>query len=215
MNFESFIMHLKAALLQPLPGEEAQLKMAPQSRLRYNDYRVSYANARQSAVLIAVYQKNNAPHTILILRAEKQGVHSGQVSFPGGSYEAHDFTIEETALREAEEELGIEREKVKILGKLTPLIIPASNFHVQPFLGLLPEVPSLRLNDAEVMGVVEVELFKLTSSLIKSRGSFAGRNGGMLDAPFYDIAGNKVWGATAMILSELEEMIRSFEPNAD
>ncbi|MBA2407969.1 MAG: CoA pyrophosphatase [Chitinophagales bacterium] len=209
MNFQAFIQKLDERLKLPLPGEEAQLRMAPDGRLTHKEYYSSISNPRQSAILICIYPREDIAHTVLIRRPDKQGIHSGQISFPGGSYDDEtDRDLQSTALREAEEEIGIKKEDVKIIGKTTPLIIPVSGFHVQPFIGVLNRSPVLYLNKNEVRSVIEMEFGLLFNPKIKQRDQFLTGTGLVLSAPYYEIAGHKVWGATAMMLSELEAIIR-------
>jgi len=211
MNFQIFIQRLEERLRHRLPGEDVQLRMAPDRRLTHKEYYSSISNLRQSAVLICIYPRNDIAHTVLILRPDKQGIHSGQVSFPGGSYDESDMNLQTTALREAEEEIGIKKEEVTIIGKLTPLIIPVSGFHVHPFLGVINEAPIFLLNRSEVMSVIEIELNLLLDQKIKLRDHFFTGTGLSFSAPYYELVQYKVWGATAMMLSELEEIIRRLE----
>ncbi len=209
MDFSTFIERLTIQLSHSLPGEEVQLIMAPETRLRYREYYSSIPNPKKSGVLICIYPKKGIAHTVLMLRPDKQGIHSGQVSFPGGRQDKQDTDLEATALREANEEIGIQKNDVVIIGKLTPLLIPVSSFHVEPFIGYLNYAPVFSLNKAEVMDVIEMEVQELLEERMVLRDEFLSGTGLKINAPYYLVAGHKVWGATAMMLRELEELLRA------
>ena len=138
----------------------------------------------------------------MMLRPEYGGVHSGQVSFPGGRVEKSDTGLVQTALRESNEELGIPQEKVEILGNLTELFIIASNFTVLPVVGSLDFRPEFIPDEREVVEIIETPISNLLDSkVIKERGFEVGA-GYSINAPYFDINGHHVWGATAMMLSE-------------
>ncbi len=205
MPFNDFINHLQLQLRQPLPGPEAHLKMASASRLRFKAQ--PNEKTRRSAVLILFYPYRDQIVAPLILRPKYDGVHAGQMAFPGGRYEKTDEHLIRTALREAQEEIGIKAADVKVLGKLTELFIPPSNFFVQPVIGTLPYKPDFYPDPREVDAVLEVTLDELMDEGIVGTTQLEVR-GVSIDAPFYDIQGHKVWGATAMMISELLTVIR-------
>src|ERR1051325_6848444 len=147
MNFQTFTQQLKQRLTQQLPGEEVQFKMAPTRRLTYREYyEQGMKSAMQSAVLVCLYPIENKINVALMLRPTEPGVHSDQVSFPGGRFEETDESLEATALREAHEEVGIESSTLSVLGKLTPLYIPVSNYMVHPFIAVSNSRPIFSLN---------------------------------------------------------------------
>lgn len=199
-SFHTFTEHLKQRLQQPLPGESAHKKMASASRLRLNAK--PNERTRRSAVLICFYPYQNSIFLPLILRPQYDGVHAGQMAFPGGRMERFDENLTRTALREAQEEVGIRVSDVKILGLLTELFIPPSNFYVQPVVGMLPYRPDFYPDPREVEAVVEVDLDTLLDETIVGDSQIDVR-GVLIDAPFYQIQGQRVWGATAMMISEL------------
>jgi 8-oxo-dGTP pyrophosphatase MutT (NUDIX family) len=164
-------------------------------------------NPRDSAVLVLLYPADEKIYVLLMLRTTDTGVHSGQVSFPGGKYETEDGTFKNTALREAGEELGIVKEQVTIIGELSPLYIPPSNFLVHPFVGYSIEKPTILPSNAEVNKVIKMDIELLFDDNLKQRKTIDVR-GYSIDTPYYNIYGNVVWGATAMILSEFEEILR-------
>ena len=157
-DFNHFIFSLKNRLKLPLPGEHAQLKMA--SKVRLDDLKLDYdtSNAIPSGILILLYPADDQIKTILILRQTYDGVHSGQVSFPGGRREKTDNSILETALRESQEEVNVEHEKVKLIGTLSEMYIPPSNFLVTPVVGYSEKRPDFIPDKNEVEKIIETNL---------------------------------------------------------
>lgn len=208
MQFQSFINKLRQQLTEPLPGEVAQFKMAPERRITISEYyELGNNNPRPSAVLICLYPYQENIYTLLMLRPEEQGAHSGQISFPGGRFETSDIMLQTTALREANEEIGLDQRKVTVLGALTKLYIPVSNSMVQPFIGYIDGKPELKKNEEEVKEIIETDISLIMNPSLKGYAIFTGFNKFQIEAPYYNIYGHKVWGATAMILSELESLI--------
>jgi 8-oxo-dGTP pyrophosphatase MutT (NUDIX family) len=162
-------------------------------------------NPQRSAVLIAIFPLNGIASTLLIKRAVYNGVHSGQIGFPGGKVEDTDPSISATALREAEEEVGINPESVEILGLLTSLYIPVSNMLVQPVIGLLKAYPELHLNLQEVEYTINAPLSHLKDTENQSIKTI-NMHGNPVSAPYFRVGNEQVWGATAMIISELIEL---------
>lgn len=201
-------MALSQALKEPLPGWEAQIQMASKygkaSRAKVPD------NPREGGVLALVYPKEEILHMCFMERSRDGGVHSGQVSFPGGKREVYDRDLAATALREAEEELGIPAEEVQILGQFSQLYIPASNFMVSPFVGKMDRRPDFELDEREVANLIEVPLKRLLFEKsqevkIKIREDFH------VEAPAWLINEQIIWGATAMMLSELLVIIQRLD----
>ena len=172
-------------------------------------------NARPSAVLCLLFPMNNELYMLLMKRREDRTAHSGQVSFPGGSYEATDADFKATALREAQEEVGIVSADVTILGALTPLYIPVSNFNVYPFVGYSTQRPQYTLSDNEVSYTIEVPL---SSLLHPERKTVTDVVSPALPDMIRNVNAYKledgtiIWGATAMMISELEAIL---EENKD
>ncbi len=206
------IDRLQQALRQPLPGVAAQERMA--ARVVPMPEAVPQ-HARASAVLSLLFPHENELSILLIRRTEDGHAHSGQISFPGGKQEPWDADLRATALREAQEEVGIMSPDVQLLGGLTQLYIPVSNFQVFPFVGFTEQRPVYHINKDEVAEILEVPLSRLflPDRKIITRIRPVSRPGLVLKAPAYIPDENQViWGATAMILSELEavfEGIRS------
>lgn len=210
--FSLFIKNLESALHLPLPGEEAQFVMAPYQRALRKTALFANPSPKLSAVLVLIYPLQGEPHTLLMLRNSYDGVHSGQVSFPGGGKDDIDKTLEDTALREAEEEAGIRRNNVKIIGKLTKVYIPPSKFLVQPYIGFMEERPALKPDKKEVKQLIETPLQLIVDeNTIKTKTIRLGNGMLMENTPYFDIYGNTVWGATAMMLGELKEILKQVE----
>jgi len=190
-------------LQEPLPGEKAQQMMAPAFRGTVSPVEP----AVPAAVLVLFYPSGQETCLAFIKRNAYDGPHSAQVSFPGGSREPQDRNLEETALRETREELGI-REKIEILGALTPLHIPVSNYLVHPFVGWMVMAPAFHPDPAEVQYVIEATLTGLQDPL--QRGSSREiRQGVSMEVPYYRVGKEKIWGATAMMLSEVLQLAAS------
>lgn len=199
-TFHTFTEQLRNRLKEPLPGEVAHARMASAARYRLGIK--PNERTRRSAVLICFYPYQHSIFLPLILRPQYDGVHAGQMAFPGGRMERIDENLTRTALREAQEEIGIRVSDVKVLGLLTELFIPPSNFYVQPVVGVLPYRPEFYPDPREVEAVIEVNLETLYDETIVGDSQVEVR-GMLVDAPFYQIQGHRVWGATAMMVSEL------------
>lgn len=201
------IESIQHALAQPLPGLPAQLCMAPPDRPN-----IAPQNhiARLAAVLLLLYPKQGELHFVLTRRAERLGNHSGQISFPGGRIDPADANATAAALRETHEELGIKLDDAEVLGELTELFVPPSNFVVHPVVAYVPTTPAFIPNADEVAEVIEAPVSVLLD--VGTRGavprSLVSQGGKVVLTPHYLIAGHIVWGATAMILSEFETVLQ-------
>jgi len=200
---ESWISILESALAEPLPGPEAQIRMAPSMRRPV----VGANPLKTGSVLILVYPYNQSLYTVFIKRTEYDGIHSGQVSFPGGMFEAVDVVPENTALRETIEETGISANQMRIIGKLTTLHIPVSNTNVFPFAAVCTSRPAFRHDPEEVQYLIEARLEELADpATVRSKTMLVAGND--IEVPYFDIQGETIWGATAMITSEFLEVVR-------
>ena len=167
-------------------------------------------NARPSAVLCLLFPLEGELTVLLMKRREDKTAHSGQVSFPGGSFEASDADLRATALREAQEEVGIVSSEVDILGALTPLYIPVSNFNVYPYIGFAEQRPQYNLSQNEVSYTIEVPLGNLLHAdrKIVTDVTSPAVPGVIRQVKAYKLEdGTIIWGATAMIISELEAVL--------
>jgi len=210
---EKLIDKLKERLEKPLPGLQAQLQMAPPAR---GDRPLQVpSDARHSAVLALLYPHEDKVHTVFMKRADDGHVHSGQISFPGGKVEEVDDTYVDTALREANEELGIPADRVEVLGKLTELYIPPSNFLVYPTLGFMTERPDFVIDPKEVAYEIEVDLPTLLDGSHRKVREIEQRTRWghyKTQAPSYLIHQEHIiWGATAMMLSELLVIVEGLD----
>ena len=210
-NKELSIEEVRHRLTQPLPGREAQLRMAFARRaeeLKLNPY--TPEGARIACVTLMLWHHNNDWHTVLIQRtSHPKDRHSGQISFPGGKHEKSDGSLRETALREAQEEIGIDPGKLEILGQLTELYIPVSNFIVHPFVGLLSGSPQFLAQPGEVEAILTPPVQHFQQAENKGSQELVVGTGMLLkDVPCYLVEGRAVWGATAMIMSEFLEVLK-------
>lgn len=209
-NFEQFTKALSIQLKKPLPGNKAHNKMASKIRLDELKFNYDSSNATLSSVLILIYKDENVLKTVFILRQTYDGVHSGQVSFPGGRLEEKDKSLTETALRESQEEVNIDPKKVQILGTLSEMYIPPSNYLVLPVVGYQDSRPDFIPEKSEVADIIEADFnFLFDNALIKE--TLLDVRGYKIQAPYFDVDGHIIWGATAMILSELKEVIESID----
>lgn len=202
---------VKTALTLPdFDAAAAQQKMAPVTRpIRRPD--AQPGQARLGGVLILLYCYQKELYLVLTRRRDDLNSHAGQVSFPGGKHEA-DETLQETAVREAHEEIGIDPAAVTILGELTPLYIPPSDFEVHPTVAWYSngQPPTFYPSDAEVAEILEVPLRHLLRQETRVEELWNWR-GSDIVVPFFAVEGHKVWGATAMMLSELVERLREIK----
>lgn len=202
MESNLFINKLAMRLSEPLPGWHSQKELMPKSRKRFE--LPDLDRLHPASVLIALFPQNNEWFFPLIKRTEDGFSHSGQIALPGGRKEGNE-TDAETALREAKEEVNIDPDAVKILGTTSPLPIPVSMHLVQPFVGVLSSVPDFRPDPREVDDIFTVPINDLTRTDIQyEQWEF---KSGVASVPFFEIQGNQIWGATAMMLSEFRELL--------
>jgi len=205
------IEQIRQCLDSPLPGALAQKKMAPQPRTGEIDRWHVPDDCQKAAVLLLLYphtDDGHAPelHLPLIKRTLYDGAHSGQIALPGGRQEGGE-TLAETALREAVEEIGVTAGQTKIIGCLSPLYTPPSNFCISPYVAIAARRPDFQLERKEVAALFEVPLRQLLNPAVHKEELWQFQNYGQRRVPFFNIAGHKVWGATAMILNEFLTML--------
>lgn len=197
------VAKLREAFGKPLPGLDAQLRMAPSPRIGWDPLKFP-EGAKNGAALLLLYPHDETVHLALTVRGSGLRNHTGQVSLPGGRVDEGE-TFEQAAIREAREEVGVEPETVDVLGRLTPLHIPVSGFLLHPVVGMTPMRPAFQRAEWEVARIIEVPVSILADpSVIKRETRTRVVNGQSIDVnvPYYDIDGEKVWGATAMVLAE-------------
>lgn len=201
-----FIKELQRKLQQPLPGQPAQLKMAPSSRRKYM---IAPEGVRRAGVMATLFPKNEEWHVVLIERNKNdKDSHGGQISFPGGKAEPEDGTMLKTALRETEEEVGILQNEINVLGSLSEVYIPVSNFNVYPFVGFLDFQPEYTIQEEEVFKVLEIPLSHFQNEAAKRTTDIPiNKYLTLKNVPYYEVDNQILWGATAMMMSELMEVI--------
>lgn len=209
--YNYIIENLKIKLKEELPGVEAQLKMAP----KYEDVKRRYSQSSKSvksgSVLLLLYKHNDKVMIPLMQRPNYDGVHSGQISFPGGKKEEGDDDLIATALRESREEIGIHEKEVRILGCLTELFIPASNFTVLPVVGYTEQRPYFLADPYEVVKIIETNILDLLDESSIKFKKIKIYDDLEISAPYYDVQGHVVWGATAMMLSEFLHIVNKIK----
>jgi 8-oxo-dGTP pyrophosphatase MutT (NUDIX family) len=199
----TIINQLRQALSKPLPGLEAQLRMAPTPRVGWDPLKFP-DDARAAAALLLLYPHNDTANLALTVRGAELRNHTGQVSFPGGRVDEGE-TIEQAALREANEEVGVDPRTIEILGQLTPLHIPVSRYILHPIVGFATMRPAFQRAEWEVARIIEAPVRVLHDPVTVKRETRTRLVNGQtieVDVPFFDIDGEKVWGATAMVLAE-------------
>ncbi|WP_413998906.1 NUDIX hydrolase [Flavobacterium sp. W1B] len=208
MDFQYFLEFVPNLVEAKLPATEAHIKMAPFERIEgLKNNAVKNENPRTAAVMMLFYPKDGITHLVLIVRNSYVGVHSGQIAFPGGKYEEKDENFSETALRETHEEVGISPEIMKVIKPFTPMYIPPSNFIVYPFLGICKDEICFVRDPSEVAQIIELPLSVFLSDKIVTEAKLSTSYAQNINVPAFDIEGHIVWGATAMILSELKDVL--------
>lgn len=205
MEHKELGLALRRRLENSLPGQDSHWKMLPFERRPAMKYVDGNPAPRPSSVLILLYPIGSYLGTILIRRTQDLSVHSGQISFPGGKQEPADISPIHTALREAEEEINLQPGRVEILGRLSPLYVSPSNFEITPVVGFIDEPGKLTPNPAEVDHIIEIPLNIIES--LRTNVDIAVREFVLKQVPCFNYNGYIVWGATAMILQELLDLL--------
>lgn len=200
---------LSKRLSGELPGLDKQLLMAPNNR--ENEIRKGLHNpgAIKSSVLILIFPHDGLLKTVVMLRPSYNGVHSGQISLPGGKWEITDVDMAATALRETQEEIGVEPSTISLVGALSPLYIPPSNYIVFPFIGLADSKPNFLTDSVEVQELIEINLEDLIDKNNSTLRKVSLNDGTSFEVPCYAFGEVIIWGATAMILSEFVELLQT------
>jgi 8-oxo-dGTP pyrophosphatase MutT (NUDIX family) len=214
MNFKDLKRIIPKLKLSNLNSKTSQIKLAPSFRkefIKLNSNKL--LNSKKAAVIAALYEDDNEVRLILILRNTYNGVHSNQIGFPGGRVEDYDKTLFDTAIRETYEEIGVRVQKNELIRELHEIYIPPSNFNVYPFLVILNHPPSFVKDDKEVKEVITINLesllnCKITQTQISIPEKLNELNiQNDVEVPAFKLAGYNVWGATAMMLSEIRDLI--------
>ncbi|WP_104734179.1 NUDIX hydrolase [Hanstruepera ponticola] len=210
MNFDQFLESASKIKNIPLPAEASQFKMSPPFRLKLQEIQRDNIKKAKHAGVMALFYPDDKRLTklVLILRKTYKGVHSAQVGFPGGKLEPGDNSLMEAAVRETYEEIGVPRQEIHVLKQMTQVYIPPSNFFVQPYIGVVKRKPLFVKQDDEVEAIIEVALsdFIDESNVITERVSTSYKVDVVV--PAFKLNGHVVWGATAMMLSEIKDLLK-------
>lgn len=209
MNFNLFFNAIPNVLNVELPSTFSHIKMAPLERIKImeeNSYDIN--SVRKAAVMMLFYPRNDETHLLLIVRNSYPGVHSSQIAFPGGKVEEFDFDLKQTALRETHEEIGIHPNDIHVIRDFSSIYIPPSNFLVYPFLGVSQTELTFKLQEEEVAGIIELPLSTLLDDSIISNKNLETSYSKLIEVPVFQIEEHSVWGATAMMLSELKDVLK-------
>ena len=197
---------LEEKLAGPKPGLKAQLGMTPNPRPGHQVYTEVEDTCLKAGVLVLLYPREDRLHLVLTRRTDRVDFHKGQISFPGGRQEAGEG-LEQAALREAQEELEVDPDSARVLGMLTPLYIPPSNYCIYPVVALTESRPDFQPSQLEVAEVLEIPLDHLLDPQNVRRERWTIR-GADVEVPFFAFGEHKIWGATAMVLAELMEVVK-------
>lgn len=209
MNFQDFLEYVPKLMEVTLPASEAHFKMAPLERIEsLKNLNLENKNPKTAAVMMLFYPKKGRTHLVLIVRNSYQGVHSAQIAFPGGKYEPRDQIFENTALRETHEEIGIHPDIIEITRAFTCLYIQPSNFMVYPFLGICKEEVVFIPDSNEVADIIELPLSDFLNDDLVVSVQITTSYAENIVVPAFKVKEHIVWGATAMMLSELKEVLK-------
>lgn len=207
-DFEELVPKIKKIAL---PGIEAQFKLAPEIRKKLGKtIDIEKRNPKRAAVLSLLFpDENKDMQMVFMLRKTYEGVHSNQIGFPGGRLEDFDANLEWTALRETHEEIGVSPKQITVIKELTEVYIPPSNFLVLPFLGVVSERPQYILEEKEVERIIEIPLKDVLSDDFISTKNITTSYTTNLEVPIFKFNEEVIWGATAMMLSEIKDLLLS------
>jgi len=208
LTFSDTIHKIFEAFNNPLPGYKAHIEMAPYRK----KVELNFENNKPkiASTLLLLYPKDNDIYFCLIERTEYEGTHSKQISFPGGRNENRE-TIKETALRECHEEIGVPRQEINIIGEMTQVYVPPSNYLIHPFVGYCDTKPTFIADPREVKTIIEIKMNELSKpDLIKNQKMNFGSKDQRFqaDVPYLDLNDKIVWGATSVVLNEFRRMLQ-------
>ncbi len=211
MNFDELTRFLEKRVQLPMPGHDAHQKMKP-TLANGAPLKLKHSTPpRKGGVLILLYEDEGTVRFPLIQRPNYEGIHSGQMALPGGRYEEEDKDQYATALRESNEEIGVDQAKVKIIGSLSEFFVAASNYMVLPVIGKIDFTPQFIPEPREVHDVVTPPISQLVDPIRLKEKEITVRSGFKMQCPYFDLEGRTVWGATAMMLSEMVEILKEFD----
>ncbi|MEX2380201.1 MAG: NUDIX domain-containing protein [Vicingaceae bacterium] len=205
-----FKAELKQKLEEKKPAWEAHRKVMEHRKL-VEELSKKLEQARKSAVLLLIYPKNKVLHTVFIKRPTYEGVHSGQIALPGGAEEAEDQSLMHTALREAEEELAIQAKPTEVLGTLSALYVPPSNFLIEPYVAFQDQRPTFKADVFEVAEVIECPLSQLVGEDKLLSNQLVNSSRGEMMVRGFRLKEHLMWGATAMIVKEFAEILEQLD----
>ena len=209
MDFQDFLKNVPKLIDVKLPASTAHYKMAPLERIEsMRNLNFSSINPKKAAVMMLFYPKKGRTHLVLIVRNSYEGIHSAQIAFPGGKYESIDENFENTALRETHEEIGIHPENIEIVMPFTNLYIQPSNFMVYPFLGICKDEIVFVPDSNEVANIIELPLNDFLNDDLIVTTIMSTSYAKNIEIPAFSINNYIVWGATAMMMNELKEVLK-------
>ncbi len=210
MLFNSFLESVVKIKHLDLFGEDSHAKMSPPYRLELAEQMKEKAKSAKKAGVMALFYPNVKSETylVLILRKTYKGVHSAQVGFPGGKYENEDEDLMVTAIRETEEEVGVPNSMVEVIKKMSPMYIPPSNFMVHPYIAISESTPNFVKQDTEVEAIIEVRLVDFLDETNTLTTRVPTSFNVEVDVPAFKLNDHIVWGATAMMLSEIKDLLK-------
>jgi 8-oxo-dGTP pyrophosphatase MutT (NUDIX family) len=210
MIFNEFLKYTPKIAKEVTFASIAHEKMSPSNRVELlKNLDINTINPKKAAVLMLFYPKEGNTHLVLIHRTSYYGVHSSQIAFPGGKPEVQDKNLEATALRETHEEIGIHPSKIEVIRSFTEVYIPPSNFMVYPFMGISNQELEFQRQEDEVAGIIELSLAEFLDERIIESKIMQTSYAGSIQVPGFVVDNHFVWGATAMMLSELKETLKS------
>ncbi len=209
MDFSEFLKYIPKIAKESLPATHAHAKMVPPERIEFlQKQNMQNVVPKKAAVMMLLYPKNKLTHLALIVRNSYPGIHASQVAFPGGKVELFDSDLSETALRETHEEIGVGKDKINVIRAFSQVYIPPSNYLVAPFLGVSYEELFFDLCPDEVSGLIEMPLNRVLDEANVTQVKMTTSYAEDISVPAFQMDEHLIWGATAMMLSELKEIIK-------